>query len=127
MLGQHKGLPFYTVGQRRGLGIAAPEALYVLEIDVVRNALVVGTAAELGRTNLTAGDVSYVSGEAPREPLRVTAKIRYNAREAPALLTPLSDDRAALRFDHPLRDITPGQGAAFYRGQELLGGGIIEC
>ena len=126
VLGEHRGLPFYTIGQRRGLGIAAPEALYVLEIDAVRNALVVGTAAELGRTDLTAGGVSYISGEAPGESLHVTAKIRYKAREAPALLTPLPDGRAELRFDHPLRDITPGQGVVFYRGQELLGGGIIE-
>ncbi|UCC64945.1 MAG: tRNA 2-thiouridine(34) synthase MnmA [Anaerolineae bacterium] len=126
VLGQHKGLPFYTVGQRRGLGIAAPEALYVLEIDALGNALVVGTAAELGRTDLTASDVSYVCGEAPLEPLQVSAKIRYKAREAPALLTPLPGARAALRFDEPLRDITPGQGAVFYRGPELVGGGIIE-
>jgi len=127
VLGEHKGLPFYTVGQRRGLGIAAPEALYVLRIDAPHNALVVGTAAELGRTDLTAGGVSYISGEAPGESLHVMAKIRYKAREAPALLTPLPDGRAELRFDYPLRDITPGQGVVFYRGQELLGGGIIEC
>lgn len=126
VLGQHKGLPFYTIGQRRGLGIAAPEPLYVLEIDAVRNALVVGRATELGRTELTARGVSYISGETPPEPLRVTAKIRYKARESPALLTPLSGDGAALRFDEPLRDITPGQGAVFYQGEELIGGGTIE-
>lgn len=126
VLGQHKGLPFYTVGQRRGLDIAAPEALYVLEMDTARNALVVGTATELGRSELTAGQVSYVCGQVPLEPMRVTAKIRYKAREAPALLTPLPGDRAALRFDYLLRDITPGQGVVFYQGQELVGGGIIE-
>jgi tRNA-specific 2-thiouridylase len=126
VLGQHKGLPFYTIGQRRGLGIAAPEALYVLEMDAARNALVVGTATDLGQSELTASQVSYVSGETPPEPQRVTAKIRYRARESPALLTPLPGDRAALHFDHPLRDITPGQGAVFYQGKELVGGGIIE-
>lgn len=126
VLGQHKGLPFYTVGQRRGLGIAAPQALYVLEMDAARNALVVGTAAELGRSELVADQVSYVCGETPLEPVRVTAKIRYQARETPALLTPLPGDRAVLRFDYPLRDITPGQGVVFYRGDELVGGGIIE-
>jgi len=125
-LGQHKGLPFYTIGQRRGLGIAAPEALYVLEMDAARNALVVGTAAELGRTKLTASQVSYVSGETPSRPQRVKARIRYKAREAPAWLTGLPGDRAALHFDHPLRDITPGQGVVFYQGQDLIGGGIIE-
>jgi tRNA-specific 2-thiouridylase len=126
VLGQHKGLPFYTIGQRRGLGIAAPEALYVLEVDAARNALLVGTAAELGRSELTASQVSYVSGETPSEPQRVTAKIRYKADEAPGLLTPLPGDRAALRFDDLLRDITPGQGVVFYQGEELVGGGIIE-
>ncbi len=126
VLGRHKGLPFYTIGQRRGLGIAAPEALYVLAIDAARNALVVGAAAELGSNDLTADCISYVSGQTPPQPLRVTAKIRYRASEAPALLTPLPADRARLRFDASLRDITPGQGVVFYRGQELVGGGIIE-
>ena len=125
VLGQHKGLPFYTIGQRRGLGVAAAESLYVLEMDVVRNALVVGTSAELGQTQLTASDVSFVSGETPPQPLRVTAKIRYQAREAPALLTPLEGDSAILHFDESLRDITPGQGVVFYQGEKLLGGGII--
>jgi tRNA-specific 2-thiouridylase len=126
VLGQHSGLPFYTIGQRRGLGIAAPEALYVLEMNAARNALVVGAAAELGRAELTASHVSYVSGQTPPEPLRITAKIRYRANETPALLTPLPDDRAALRFDAPLRDITPGQGVVFYREEKVIGGGIIE-
>ncbi len=126
VLGQHKGLLFYTVGQRRGMGIAAPEALYVLELDTDRNALIVGTAAQLGRSELTASQVSCVSGETPSAPVRVTAKIRYKANEAPALLSPLPGNRAALHFDHPLRDITPGQGAVFYQGQELIGGGIID-
>jgi tRNA-specific 2-thiouridylase len=126
VLGQHKGLPFYTIGQRRGLGIAAPKALYVLAIDAANNALVVGTAAELGRKELTASGVSFISGHPPSEPLSVTAKIRYKAREVSALLEPLPGDRAALRFDEPLRDITPGQGVVFYQGEELMGGGIIE-
>ena len=126
VLGQHKGLPCYTIGQRRGLGIAAPEALYVLEIDAARNALVVGTAAELGQTELTASGISYVSGKVPPQPLRVMARIRYKAKEVSALLTPLPGDRACLHFDYPLRDITPGQGVVFYQGEELVGGGIIE-
>lgn len=126
VLGQHKGLPFYTIGQRQGMGIAAPEALYVLQMDVARNALIVGAAAELGRRELTASDVSYIAGQAPAEPARVTAKIRYQANETAALLTPLAGGRADLYFDQSLRDITPGQGVVFYRGEELVGGGIIE-
>lgn len=124
-IGQHKGLPFYTIGQREGLGIAAPEALYVMQIDVARNALVVGTKAELGQRELVATEVNYVSGQIPEGPLEITAKIRYQAVEAEALLTPLEDSRARVTFAQPQRDITPGQGVVFYQGKTVLGGGII--
>jgi len=124
-LGEHKGLPFYTIGQRSGLGISAPEALYVLEIDLSRNALIVGPASELGRSELIAEEVSYVSGHAPPAPIQVTAKIRRQARLARATLTPLNGNRAQLVFTRPLRDITPGQGVVFYQGDVVLGGGII--
>jgi tRNA-specific 2-thiouridylase len=124
-IGQHKGLPFYTIGQREGLGIAAPEALYVMQIDVSRNALVVGTKAELGRQELVATEVNYVSRQIPQEPLDITAKIRYKAIESEALLTPLEDGRAQVTFAQPQRDITPGQGVVFYQSEIVLGGGII--
>ena len=124
-IGQHKGLPFYTIGQREGLGIAAPEALYVMQIDVARNALVVGTKSELGQRELVATEVNYVSGQIPQEPLEITAKIRYKAIEAEALLIPLEDGRARVTFARPQRDITPGQGVVFYQGEVVLGGGII--
>jgi len=125
LLGEHKGLPFYTIGQRSGLGISAPEALYVLEIDLSRNALIVGPASELGRSELIAEEVSYVSGHAPPAPIQVTAKIRRQARLARATLIPLDGNRAQLIFTRPLRDITPGQGVVFYQGDVVLGGGII--
>ena len=125
LLGEHKGLPFYTIGQRSGMGIAAPEALYVLEIDPVRNALIVGPASELGRNELIAEEVNYISGHAPSAPLRITAKIRRQAQLAHATLTPLDGSRAHLAFSHPLRDITPGQGVVFYQGDVVVGGGII--
>jgi tRNA-specific 2-thiouridylase len=125
-IGRHRGLPFYTVGQRRGLGIAAPEALYVIRLDVARNALVVGPARELGQRGLLAGEVSYVSGQPPAGPVRVRAKIRYKATLAHATWTPLPDRQARVEFDAPLRDITPGQGVVAYEGQIVLGGGIIE-
>lgn len=125
VIGQHKGLPFYTIGQREGLGITAPEALYVMHIDVARNALVVGTKAELGRRELVAIEVNYVSGEIPEGPLEITAKIRYQAGESEAILTPLEDGRARVTFAQPQRDITPGQGVVFYLGEVILGGGII--
>ena len=124
-IGQHKGLPFYTIGQREGLGIAAPEALYVMQIDVAGNALVVGTKAELGRQELVAMEVNYISGQIPQGPLEITAKIRYKAIEAEAVLIPLEDGRARVTFAQPQRDITPGQGVVFYQGEVVLGGGII--
>ncbi len=124
-IGQHKGLPFYTIGQREGLGIAASEALYVMQIDVAGNALVVGTKAELGRRELVATEVNYISGQIPQEPLEITAKIRYQAIESEALLTPLEDGRARVTFAQLQRDITPGQGVVFYQGEIVVGGGII--
>ena len=127
ILGEHKGLPFYTIGQREGLGIAYSEPLYVLEIDLARNALVVGTRKELGKRHLVASEVSFIAGHPPAGPLRVEAKIRYRAPQAPALLTPLGDDRVKVSFDEPQRDITPGQAVVFYQGEIVLGGGIIEA
>jgi tRNA-specific 2-thiouridylase len=124
-IGQHKGLPFYTIGQREGLGIAAPEALYVMQIDVAGNALVVGIKTELGQRELVATEVNYVSGQIPQERLEITAKIRYKAIEAEALLIPLEDGRARVTFAQPQRDITPGQGVVFYQDEIVLGGGII--
>jgi tRNA-specific 2-thiouridylase len=124
-LGKHRGLPYYTIGQRKGLGIAAPRPLYVLALDTSRNAVVVGTADELGRRELTAADVTYVGGRPPEGPLSITAKIRYKAPEAAATLFPLPGGRARVQFDEPLRDITPGQGVVFYQGEVVLGGGTI--
>jgi tRNA-specific 2-thiouridylase len=124
-IGRHQGLPFYTVGQRRGLGISAPEALYVLRLDTANNALIAGTARELGRRNLIATGVSYVSGRPPEQPTRVRAKIRYKAQLAAATWTPLPGDQASVEFDHPLRDITPGQAVVAYLDDVVLGGGII--
>jgi tRNA-specific 2-thiouridylase len=124
-LGEHRGLPFYTIGQREGLGISAPRPLYVLEIDSARNALVVGHAEALGNSALVAEQVSYIGGSPLLPASRLTAKIRYRAREAAASFWPLPGQRARLVFDQSLRDITPGQAVVFYRGQEVLGGGVI--
>jgi tRNA-specific 2-thiouridylase len=107
------------------LGIAAPEALYVTNLDVARNALIVGTARELGQRRLLAADVSYISGYPPSSPVRVQARIRYKAHLADAVWTPLTDGQAQVDFDTPLRDITPGQAVVAYQGEDVLGGGII--
>lgn len=126
VLGQHAGLANYTVGQRKGLGLSAGQPLYVLRLEPARNALIVGSAAELGRLELNANQMTYISGRPPAEPLEVSAKIRYRATEAPAWLTPLPGARAHLRFERPLRDITPGQSVVLYQGEVVLGGGVIE-
>jgi tRNA-specific 2-thiouridylase len=126
VLGEHQGLFSYTIGQRKGLGLSSPVPLYVLEIDADRNALIVGTAEELGRRELTAREVNWIAGEPPAGPIAVTARIRYKAREVPATVTPLPDRRAAVSFATALRDITPGQAVVFYEGEVCLGGGIIE-
>lgn len=126
VLGRHTGLGGYTIGQRQGLGIAAPHPLYVVRVDAPANALVVGPAQVLGRNRLTAHRVNYISGRPPASNVAVEAKIRYKATPVPAQLVPQPDGSAELVFARDLRDITPGQSVAFYQGEVLLGGGYIE-
>ncbi len=125
VLGEHSGLANYTIGQRKGLGVASPVPLYVLGKNAVTNALVVGRQEELGSSELTARDVNWLSGEVPLDAFRAEVKIRYTAKEAWAVVTPLDDARARVQFDTPQRDITAGQAAVFFQGDVMLGGGII--
>ncbi|MCL5998700.1 MAG: tRNA 2-thiouridine(34) synthase MnmA [Chloroflexi bacterium] len=129
-IGQHEGLPFYTVGQRKGLHIAnhstTAEPLYVLKLDPEHNTLVVGTADQLGTCYVHVRAMHYVSGGPPDAPVRCSAKVRYKAREAACLLTPLPDGSAHVAFDEPQRDATPGQGLVAYDGDEVIGGGVIQ-
>jgi tRNA-specific 2-thiouridylase len=124
-LGEHNGLANYTIGQRKGLGVASPVPLYVLGKNAATNTLVVGTQEELGSHELTARDVNWVSGEVPGEPFHAELKIRYTAKEAPAWVTPLEGRQVRVRFVAPQRDITAGQAAVIYQGDVMLGGGII--
>jgi len=125
-VGEHQGLPYYTIGQRKGLGIAAPTPLYVLGKDAERNTLIVGTTEELGQSELLAINVNWTAGRIPSGPFRAQVKTRYTAREAAAEVTPLDGGaRVKVRFDTPQRDITPGQAAVFYEGDVVVGGGII--
>jgi tRNA-specific 2-thiouridylase len=126
VIGTHTGLPFYTIGQRKGIGVSGPEPLYVLALRPETNALVVGTHAELGSRHLTAARVNWVQGQPPAGPIRAEVKIRYKAAPAWAQVTALPDSRVEASFDQPLRDITPGQAAVFYDGDVCLGGGVIE-
>ena len=126
VLGQHNGLANYTIGQRKGLGVDSPVPLYVLGKDADTNTLIIGEADELGRDELVADDVNWISDEAPKDPFRAEVKIRYTAREAWALVTPVENGKQVqVRFDAPQRDVTQGQAAVFYDGDALLGGGII--
>jgi tRNA-specific 2-thiouridylase len=124
-MGTHSGLPAYTIGQRSGLGITAAQPLYVLELDLAHNALVVGSSAELGRSWLHAGPINWIVGKPPRGTFRAEAQIRYRATPMSASITPLSDGTVDVRFDVPLRDITPGQAVVFYQSEACLGGGAI--
>jgi len=124
-IGRHQGLPFYTIGQRRGLGISWSEPLYVLEIDVARNALIVGPASQLGRRHLQVTATNFVAGHLPPSPALASVKIRYTGAEVEATLHPGGAERMNVSLTTPLRDITPGQAAVFYQGEILLGGGII--
>ncbi len=124
-VGEHQGLAAYTIGQRKGLGVAWSQPLYVLRKDVQRNALIVGTRDELGSDRLRVQDVNWLDGFPPAAPQRVEVKIRYKARPAAAVVTPSGADQAEVRFEQPLRDITPGQAAVFYQGERVLGGGFI--
>lgn len=126
VVGQHTGLANYTIGQRKGLGIASPVPLYVVAKTASSNTLIVGTQEQLGVTELTARDVNWVSGEAPREPFRADVKIRYTAKQVPAEVMPGVENRVRVKFDAPVRDATKGQAAVFYQGEVMLGGGIIQ-
>jgi tRNA-uridine 2-sulfurtransferase len=124
-IGRHQGLAFYTIGQRKGLGIASTQPLYVLQKDLHKNVLIVGGKDELGQRELLAERVNWISGEAPPDRIRAQVKIRYKSREAWANVTPMQDDLVHVRFDEPLRDITPGQATVFYQDEVCLGGGVI--
>jgi tRNA-uridine 2-sulfurtransferase len=124
-VGSHNGLANYTIGQRKGLGVASPVPLYVLGKNSATNALIVGTQEELGSRELTARDVNWLSGEGPQESFRAEVKIRYTAREAEALITPMNENKAHVQFNAPQRDITAGQAAVFFQGDVMIGGGII--
>jgi tRNA-specific 2-thiouridylase len=126
VIGEHQGLAYYTIGQRKGLGIASPVPLYVLAKDAATNTLIVGVESELGSRLLTAQAVNWIAGAAPREPFRAQVKTRYTAKESWAVVTPLEGNRVEVLFDLPQRDITPGQAVVFYEDDIVLGGGLIQ-
>jgi len=125
VIGRHEGIHRYTVGQRRGIGIADQRPLYVISINADKNWVAVGSAEELLSNEFTAAGVNWITLDNPTEPVRADVRVRYRHTAAPATITPLPDTRARIVFDEPQRAITPGQATVFYRGDEVVGGGWI--
>ncbi len=124
-LGEHRGHPLYTIGQRKGLGLAAGRPVYVVDIQPDTNTIVVGDDEDLRRDRLIADGVSWQSMEVPTGEVHGQAKIRYRQEATPAVITPVEPGVAQVVFEHPQRAVTPGQSVVFYDGETVLGGGII--
>jgi tRNA-specific 2-thiouridylase len=124
-IGEHEGILFYTIGQRKGIG-AHNDRKYVVALDPKKNAVIIGEESDLLRSELVASDLSFIAGEDPLKNMDISARIRYNSAEAFAELIPLSHARAKVKFKLPQRAVTPGQSVVFYQNDEVLGGGIIK-
>jgi len=125
-IGRHEGIAYYTIGQRRGLGLATGERVYVVDIDPERNVVIVGPVESLSKTSLMASDLNLVLVDKITAPIQVQAQIRYNSAPAPATVTPVDEHRVRVDFQAPQQAITPGQAVVFYQEDYLLGGGTIE-
>jgi tRNA-specific 2-thiouridylase len=125
VIGEHAGVHHYTIGQRRGIGIAEAQPLYVIGIDAVKNQIIAGHQEELLSDEFTAAGVNWIALDNPSAPVRAEVRVRYRHTAAPATITPLADGRAWVKFDEPQRAIAPGQATVFYRGDEVVGGGWI--
>jgi len=126
VLGHHNGIHHYTVGQRKGLGIAAPHPLYVLRLDPALNRVIVGEREEALSAEATVQRVNWVSIPEPDQPIQAEVQVRYRSEAVPVTVIPLPDHRVRLVFAEPQFAITPGQAAVWYQGERLLGGGILE-
>ena len=126
VLGRHKGIIHYTIGQRKGLGLSLPAPLYVVRIDTEKNQVVLGPQDALFGSRVTVQNMNWISGKAPEAPITVQAKLRYRQPPAEALACPQEDGSLLLEFTVPQRAVTPGQTAVLYDGEEVLGGGTIE-
>lgn len=126
VLGQHKGLIHYTIGQRKGLGVAFGKPMYVLALETVKNQVVLGDNPELMKSSLEIYKSHFAYSEQPEEAKNLTCKVRYNAKEVGCRLEKKGEDHYVLYFDQPQRAITPGQSCVIYQGDYLFGGGIIK-
>jgi len=125
-LGRHRGILFYTIGQRKGLGISTKEPLYVIAIEPEKNTIVVGSKEATYGSELITSGLNWITTAKPEQPITVKAKIRYRHQEAEAEVTPLSDDKVYVKFKEPQMAITPGQAIVFYDRDIVIGGGTIE-
>jgi tRNA-specific 2-thiouridylase len=126
VLGRHQGVHHFTIGQRKGLGVALGEPLYVVTLDALNKLVTVGPRSAIEQTALTASRVNWIAGAPPRDAIRVESQIRSRHAAAPARVTVLARDRVRVDFDTPQFAITPGQAVVFFRGDEVLGGGWID-
>ncbi|MBD5639992.1 tRNA 2-thiouridine(34) synthase MnmA [Clostridium botulinum] len=126
VLGKHKGIVYYTIGQRKGLGIAFGKPMYVVDINPFKNEVVLGSIEDLLNTELVAKDINYIPFDTLKEPMEVEAKIRYSQIPSKAIITPIEDGRVRVNFHEKQRAITKGQSVVFYKDDLLIGGGIIE-
>ncbi|MBI3804016.1 MAG: tRNA 2-thiouridine(34) synthase MnmA [Nitrospirae bacterium] len=125
VLGEHAGVAFYTIGQRRGLNVAMGERIYVTRLDPERREVVVGSEESLLRREVLADRLVWGGMDRPEGPIRVEAKIRYRSPAGEGILFPLDGGRVRVSFDAPQRGVTPGQSIVFYHGDEVIGGGLI--
>jgi tRNA-specific 2-thiouridylase len=125
ILGQHNGIHHYTIGQRKGLGIAAPEPFYVIELDPINNKVIVDHSKATQKES-TVNSVNWVSIPQPSIPIKAEVQTRYRSTPTSATIIPLENTRVKIVFDQPQQNITPGQAAVWYQDEKLLGGGIIE-
>ena len=125
VLGHHEGIAFYTIGQRKGLGISSPAPLYVIELDAENNRVIVGDDTALDRDTFTVSRCNWIAFETLQGEVEVSAKIRYNHPGVPATISPLPNGQAQVRLHLLQRAITPGQACVFYKDDLVIGGGWI--
>jgi tRNA-specific 2-thiouridylase len=125
VLGYHEGIEFYTIGQRKGLGISPSRPLYVIELDAANNRVIVGEESALEKQEFEVERCNWIPFETPPSRVEATVKIRYNHPGTPATITPLADGGASIKLHAPQRAITPGQACVFYQDDLVVGGGWI--
>ena len=126
ILGEHQGIPFYTIGQRKRLGVSLNKRRYVTEINPQQNVITLSDDKDLYRDKLLVKDLNFISGDKLSKSIKAEVKIRYNSKKSSAMISPCHEDKVLINFEKPQRAITPGQSAVFYQGDVVIGGGIIQ-